>query len=51
VSPFVEAFKASPAVFHEFLIEQQSAEKSTPTLSAQIVKIEEGPVAPILRNR
>ena len=41
--PFVSAFKASPAVFHEFRIEQRvGKEIRTSTLSAQIVKIEEG---------
>ncbi len=42
-SPFIAAFKTSPAVFHEFLIEQRvSKEIRTSTLSARIVKIEEG---------
>jgi hypothetical protein len=42
--PFVSAFKTSPAVFHEFRIEQRvGKEIRTSTLSAQIVKIEEGP--------
>lgn len=43
-SPFLAAFKASPATFHEFLIEQRvGKEIRTSTLSAQIAKIEEGP--------
>ena len=43
-SPFIAAFKDSPAVFHEFRIEQRvGKEIRTSTLSAQIVKIEEGP--------
>jgi hypothetical protein len=43
-SPFVGAFNASPAVFHEFRIEQRvGKEIRTSILSAQIVKIEEGP--------
>jgi hypothetical protein len=42
-SPFLAAFKSSPNVFHEFLIEQRfGKEIRTSTLSAQIVKIEEG---------
>jgi hypothetical protein len=42
-SPFVAAFKASPAVFHEFRIEQRVRKKTrVSTLSAQIVQIEEG---------
>jgi hypothetical protein len=43
-SPFVAAFKASPAIFHEFLIEHRvGRETRSSTLSAQITKIEEGP--------
>jgi hypothetical protein len=43
-SPFVAAFRDSPAVFHEFLIEQRVGKKIRPsTLIAQIVKIEEAP--------
>jgi hypothetical protein len=42
-SPFVAAFRHSPAAFHEFLIEQRVGKQiRTSTLSAQIVKIEEG---------
>jgi hypothetical protein len=42
--PFMTAFRDSPAVFHEFRIEQRvGKEIRTSTLSAQIVKIEEGP--------
>jgi hypothetical protein len=42
--PFVTAFKTSPAALHEFRIEQRvGKETRTSTLSAQIVKIEEGP--------
>ncbi len=42
--PFIEAFKTSPAVFHEFRIEQEvGKEIRSSTLIAQIVKIEEGP--------
>jgi hypothetical protein len=42
--PFVSAFKVSPAVFHEFLIEQRvGKEIRSSSLSAQIVKIDEGP--------
>jgi len=38
------AFRDSPAIFHEFRIEQRLGKQiSTSTLSAQIVKIEEGP--------
>jgi hypothetical protein len=41
---FIDAFKNSPAVFHEFLIEQRVGKQTrTSTLSAQIVKIEEDP--------
>jgi hypothetical protein len=48
-SPFEAAFNASPAAFHEFLIEQRVAKKTcSSTLSAQIVKIEEGPETRIL---
>ncbi len=43
-APFRDAFKASPAGFHRFLIEQRvSREVRSSTLMAQIVKIEEGP--------
>ena len=43
-SPFVRAFKSSPAVFHEFVIEQRvGKETRISRLNAQIVKIEEGP--------
>jgi len=43
-SPFLTAFKAAPAVFHEFLIEQRvGKEIRSSTLNAQIVTIEEGP--------
>lgn len=43
-APFVQAFKSSPAVFHEFRIEQRVGKQvRTSTLMAQIVKIEEGP--------
>ena len=42
-SPFVTAFRASPGVFHEFLIEQRVGKLTRwSKLSAQIVKIEEG---------
>jgi hypothetical protein len=42
--PFVSAFKADPGAFHEFRIEQRVGKQiRTSTLSAQIVKIEEGP--------
>jgi hypothetical protein len=42
-SPFVAAFKASPEPFHDFRIEQRvGKEIRVSTLSAQIVKIEEG---------
>jgi hypothetical protein len=42
--PFVTAFRDSPAVFHEFLIERRvGKEIRTSSLSAQIVKVEEGP--------
>ena len=42
--PFLTAFKSSPDVFHDFMIEQRvGKEIRTSTLSAQIVKIEEGP--------
>jgi len=42
--PFVTAFKSAPAAFHEFRIEQRvGKEIRVSTLSAQIVKIEEGP--------
>ncbi len=41
----MDAFRSSPEAFHEFLIEQRVGKKTrTSTLSAQIVKIEEGPV-------
>ena len=43
-SPFLAAFKTSPDVFHDFMIEQRvGKEVRTSTLSAQIVKVEEGP--------
>jgi len=43
VFPFVAAFKASPAALREFLIERRvGKETRSSTLSAQIVKIEEG---------
>ena len=43
-SPLASAFKASPAAFREFRIEQRVGKQiRTSTLSAQIVKIEEGP--------
>jgi hypothetical protein len=42
-SPFVTAFKTSPATFHAFQIEQRvGKEIRTSTLEAQIVEIEEG---------
>ncbi len=42
--PFMRVFKDSPDVFHEFLIEQRVGKQiRTSTLSAQIIKIEEGP--------
>jgi hypothetical protein len=48
-SPFVAAFNASPTVFHEFRIEQRvGKETRSSTLSAQIVKIEEGPETRVL---
>lgn len=38
----MNAFKASPALFHEFRIEQRGGKEiRSSTLSAQIVKIEE----------
>jgi hypothetical protein len=41
---FVTAFRNSPAAFHEFRIEQRvGKEIRTSTLSAQIIKIEDGP--------
>ena len=41
--PFVTAFRDAPTVFHEFRIEQRvGKETRTSTLSAQIVKVEEG---------
>jgi hypothetical protein len=44
VAPFLEASRAAPHVFHEFQIEQRvGKEIRTSTLSAQIVKVEEGP--------
>jgi hypothetical protein len=43
-SPFVSAFKTSPAAFHQFQIEQRVGKQiRTSSLSAQIVKVEEGP--------
>lgn len=43
-APFVTAFKTAPAVFHEFQIEQRVGKEIRMShLSAQIVKIEEGP--------
>jgi len=42
-APFVDAFRDSPAVFHEFLIEQRvGKETRISRLNAQIVEIEEG---------
>lgn len=42
-SPFLTAFKASPSAFHDFMIEQRVGKRiGTSTLSAQIVRIEEG---------
>jgi hypothetical protein len=47
--PFVTAFRDSPAVFHEFRIEQRvGKEIRTSTLMAQILKIEEGPEMRVL---
>jgi hypothetical protein len=47
--PFVAAFKTAPAAFHEFRIEQRVGKQiRASTLSAQIVKIEEGPEMRIL---
>jgi hypothetical protein len=43
-SPFMDVFRTSPEAFHEFLIEQRVGKRTrTSTLSAQIVKILEGP--------
>jgi hypothetical protein len=43
-SPFLTAFESSPGLFHDFMIEQRvGKEMRTSTLSAQILKIEEGP--------
>ena len=43
-APFVNAFKTSPSNVHQFQIEQRvGKEIRTSTLSAQIVRIEEGP--------
>jgi hypothetical protein len=40
----MDAFRSSPETFHEFLIAQRLGKKTrTSTLSAQIIKIEEGP--------
>jgi hypothetical protein len=48
-APLIDVFKTSPAVFHEFLIQQRvGKEIRTSRLSAQIVKIEEGPETRIL---
>jgi hypothetical protein len=42
--PFIDAFKASPAGFHAFQVEQRvGKETRTSRLNAQIVKIEPGP--------
>ncbi len=42
-TPFITAFKTSPDVFHDFVIEQRvGKEIRTSRLSAQIVKVEEG---------
>jgi hypothetical protein len=42
-SPFVSAFKADPAAFHEFRIEQRVGKRlQVSKLKAQIVKIEQG---------
>jgi hypothetical protein len=44
-SPFLTAFKSSPDVFHDFMIEQRvGKEIRRSTVSAQIVKIEQGPI-------
>jgi hypothetical protein len=49
VSPFAAAFKASPAAFHEFRMEVRvGKETRCSTVSAQIVKIEEGPETRVL---
>jgi len=41
---FLDAFRDSPDLFHEFLIEQRiGKETRRSTLAAQIVEIEEGP--------
>jgi hypothetical protein len=43
-APFLDAFRDSPDLFHEFLIEQRvGKETRRSTLAAQIVEIEEGP--------
>jgi len=45
-APFVDAFRDSPAVFHEFVIEQRvGKETRISRLNAQIVEIEEGVAA------
>jgi hypothetical protein len=44
-SPFMDAFRALPEALHEFRIEQRvGKEIRSSKLSAQILKIEEGPV-------
>jgi hypothetical protein len=43
-APFLDAFRDSPDLFHEFLVEQRvGKETRRSTLAAQIVEIEEGP--------
>ena len=44
VAPFLTAFNAAPAAFHDFQIEQRVGKQiRSSTLSAKIAKIEEGP--------
>ena len=44
MTPPAFGFNASPAAFHQFLIEQRvRRETRSSSLSAQIIKVEEGP--------
>lgn len=49
-SPFIDAFRTSPTVYHEFCIEQRvGKETRVLTMMAQIVKIEQGPAETLVQ--
>jgi hypothetical protein len=52
LSPFIQAFKTSPAAFHDFRIEQRiGKETRVSTMKAQIVKIKKGPDESLIQIR